>query len=143
MEKKNREFQVYQAAGEIRDSVGEQEQEPPLYSAKKLEGRRAYEYAREGEEVKMRKASITIYSAQVESCGLPEIPRVEVRIVCSKGTYVRSFARDLGERLGSGAHLVALRRVRSGGFRAEDCILLEDLQARLFPVVKTDETNPV
>lgn len=122
--------------------VGEQEQEPPVYSAKKLEGKRAYEYAREGEEVKMRKALITIYSASVESCGLPAVPRVEVRIACSKGTYIRSFARDLGERLGSGGHLVALRRVRSGGFRVEECVTPEQLQTRLFPAVPTVETNP-
>ena len=120
---------------------GEQEQEPPVYSAKKLEGRRAYEYAREGEEVKMRKALITIYSAHVESCGLPERPQVEVRIACSKGTYIRSFARDLGERLGSGAHLTALRRVRSGGFRVESCISMEELERKLFPKSVSDETN--
>ena len=122
--------------------VGEQEQEPPVYSAKKLDGKRAYEYAREGEEVKMRKALVTIYSASVESCGLPGVPRVEVRIACSKGTYIRSFARDLGERLQSGGHLVALRRVRSGGYRAEDCITLEALQERLSLAGTTVETNP-
>lgn len=121
---------------------GEQEQEPPRYSAKKLEGRRAYEYAREGEEVQMRKALITIYSAHVESCSLPESPRITVRIACSKGTYIRSFARDLGERLGSGAHLTALRRTRSGGYRAEACITLDDLQHRLFPKIGERETNP-
>ncbi len=122
--------------------VGEQEQEPPVYSAKKLEGKRAYEYAREGEEVKMRTTRITIYAASVEGCGLPDVPRVTVRIACSKGTYIRSFARDLGERLGSGGHLVALRRVRSGGFRAEECVTPEQLQSRLFPDTPTVETNP-
>lgn len=126
----------------LRGFVGEQEQEPPVYSAKKLEGKRAYEYAREGEEVKMRKAVITIYSATVEECELPDAPRVTVRIACSKGTYIRSFARDLGERLGSGGHLVALRRVRSGGYRVEDCVTLDALQAKLSPAVPTDETNP-
>lgn len=126
----------------VQGFVGEQEQEPPVYSAKKLEGRRAYEYARDGEEVKMRTALITIYSASVESCGLPETPRVEVRIACSKGTYIRSFARDFGERLGSGGHLVALRRVRSGGYRAEDCVTLEALQEKLLPEMTAVETNP-
>lgn len=126
----------------LRGFVGEQEQEPPVYSAKKLEGKRAYEYAREGEEVCMRKTSITIYSTQVESCGLPEVPRVEVRIACSKGTYIRSFARDFGRRLGSGGHLVALRRVRSGGFRAEECVSLEALQRKLLPDASPVETNP-
>lgn len=126
----------------LRGFVGEQEQEPPVYSAKKLEGKRAYEYAREGEEVKMRKAVITIYSATVEQCELPDAPRVTVRIACSKGTYIRSFARDLGERLGSGGHLVALRRVRSGGYSEEDCVTLDALQAKLSPAVPTDETNP-
>ncbi len=122
--------------------VGEQEQEPPVYSAKKLEGKRAYEYAREGEEVRMRTALVTIYSAHVESCELPEAPRVTVRIACSKGTYIRSFARDLGERLQSGGHLVALRRVRSGGYRAGDCVTLEALQAELWQGKPTVETNP-
>lgn len=122
--------------------VGEQEQEPPVYSAKKLEGKRAYEYAREGEEVRMRAALITIYSAHVESCELPEAPRVTVRIACSKGTYIRSFARDLGERLQSGGHLVALQRVRSGGYRVEDCVTLEALQSELWPGEPTVETNP-
>lgn len=123
--------------------VGEQEQEPPLYSAKKLEGRRAYEYAREGEEVRMRKASVTIYSACLEACGLPETPRAEVRIVCSKGTYIRSFARDFGRRLGSGAHLTALRRVRSGGFRVEECVDLATLQDRLLRPVSDGGTKEV
>lgn len=126
----------------VQGFVGEQEQEPPVYSAKKLEGRRAYEYARDGEEVRMRSMRITIYSASVESCGLPEVPRVEVRIACSKGTYIRSFARDLGERLGSGGHLVALRRVRSGGYRAEDCVSLDALQKKLLPEMPAVETNP-
>lgn len=117
----------------LRSFVGEQEQEPPVYSAKRLDGKRAYEYAREGEEIVMRKAIVTIYSASLEACGFPDAAQVDVRIVCSKGTYIRSFARDLGERLSSGGHLVALRRVRSGGYRAEDCLSLEEIQQKLSP----------
>lgn len=126
----------------LRGFVGEQEQEPPVYSAKKLEGRRAYEYAREGEEVRMRKALITIYEAQLEACGLPDEPKVEVRITCSKGTYIRSFARDLGRRLASGAHLVGLRRLRSGGFTVEQCLDLRFLETKLTPSQNSPETNP-
>lgn len=122
--------------------TGEQEQEPPVYSAKKLEGRRAYEYAREGEEVNMRRAVINIYSTRLETCDLPASPRLTVRIACSKGTYIRSFARDLGLRLESGAHLTALRRTRSGGFRVENCLSLETLQTKLSPPAPTAETNP-
>lgn len=126
----------------LQSFLGEQDQEPPIYSAKKLDGRRAYEYAREGEEVKMRTARVTIYDARLEACTLPASPRATVRITCSKGTYIRSLARDLGERLQSGGHLVALRRVRSGGYPAENCITLEALQAKLLPEMSTDETNP-
>ncbi|MDE6500438.1 MAG: tRNA pseudouridine(55) synthase, partial [Rikenella sp.] len=126
----------------LRGFVGEQEQEPPVYSAKKLEGRRAYEYAREGEEVRMRKALITIYEAQLDACGLPDEPKVEVRITCSKGTYIRSFARDLGRRLASGAHLVGLRRLRSGGFTVEQCLDLRFLETKLTPSQNSPETNP-
>lgn len=125
----------------LRGFVGEQEQEPPVYSAKKLEGRRAYEYAREGEEVRMRKALVTIYAVSLEACGLPTEPRAEVRIVCSKGTYIRSFARDLGRRLESGAHLAALRRLRSGGYRAEECLDIAALQERLLGAAPTAEAE--
>lgn len=121
--------------------VGEQEQEPPVFSAKKLEGRRAYEYAREGETVQLRHARITIYSARLETCALPTAPRISVRLACSKGTYIRSFARDLGRRLSSGAHLAGLRRTRSGGFRVEHCLSMETLQAKLSPPTPTVETN--
>ncbi len=124
----------------LRGFVGEQEQEPPVYSAKKLEGRRAYEYAREGEEVRMRTARVTIYEAWLEGCRLPTAPEVEVRIACSKGTYIRSFARDLGRRLESGAHLTALRRLRSGGYRAEACLSLEELEAKLSATLAPVET---
>lgn len=113
--------------------VGEQEQEPPVYSAKKLDGKRAYEYAREGETVQMRKAFITIYEAELLRSELPDSPQIDVRLVCSKGTYVRSFARDLGQALKSGGHLTALRRTRSGEYRAENCVTLEDLQRKLLP----------
>lgn len=96
--------------------VGEQLQTPPLYSAKKVEGVRAYEFAREGETVALRQSQITIYEMELLQCALPDI---RVRVCCSKGTYIRSLARDLGEALGSGAHLTALQRTRSGGFRIE------------------------
>lgn len=106
----------------LRSLTGERLQEPPLYSAKKIEGTRAYEFARAGEEVTLRKALITIYEMQLLECALP---RIRIRVRCSKGTYIRSLAREIGEALRSGAHLTSLRRTRSGGFTLETAHQLE------------------
>lgn len=102
--------------------TGERLQAPPLYSAKKVEGVRAYELARAGEQVELRKAPIHIYEIELLRLALPE---ARIRVRCSKGTYIRSLAAEIGEELRSGAHLTALRRTRSGGFRAENACDLE------------------
>ncbi|MEG1842321.1 MAG: tRNA pseudouridine(55) synthase TruB [Alistipes sp.] len=93
--------------------TGERLQMPPLYSAKKIEGTRAYEYARAGEEVVLHKALINIYEMELLEY---EMPRIRVRIRCSRGTYIRSLGCEIGEALQSGAHLTSLCRTRSGGF---------------------------
>lgn len=100
--------------------IGEQEQVPPQFSAIRIAGRRAFSYARQGEDVKITPRTITISEFEITRCELPE---VDFRIVCSKGTYIRSIARDFGLTLESGAHLVALRRTRVGDFRVEDAIV--------------------
>lgn len=105
--------------------VGDILQVPPVYSAKQIEGKRAYEYAREGLEVEMRKAAVTIYDARLLKYGLPDI---EVGIECSKGTYIRSFARDLGEKLGSGGHLTSLVRTRSGEYDVDGCYKMDEIE---------------
>ena len=114
--------------GALDARTGERLQEPPLYSAKKIEGTRAYELARAGEEVALRKARITIYEMELLECALP---RIRVRVRCSKGTYIRSLAREIGEALGSGAHLTALRRTRSGGFTLDKAHRLEDFLEKI------------
>lgn len=114
----------------LREMEGEQLQVPPLYSAKKIEGQRAYEYAREGEEVKLRHALINIYEMRLERI---ELPDVTLRIRCSKGTYIRSIARDLGEKLACGGHLIALRRTRSGAFTEADLYTVEEVERALLP----------
>lgn len=103
---------VEQALAEL---CGERMQLPPVYSAKKIDGRRAYEYAREGAaaETKMRQALINIYEMELLEY---DMPRIKVRVRCSKGTYIRSIAMELGEKLESGAYLSSLCRTRSGGF---------------------------
>lgn len=105
---------VEQALAEL---CGERLQTPPVYSAKKIEGRRAYEYAREGAltetEPKMRQALINIYEMELLEY---DMPRIKIRVRCSKGTYIRSIAMELGEKLESGAYLRSLCRTRSGGF---------------------------
>ncbi len=111
---------------------GERLQTPPVYSAKKIEGQRAYEYAREGTEVTMRQALINIYSMELLSC---ELPVITVRVTCSKGTYIRSLAREIGEALGSGAYLSALRRTKSGGFTVENSYKMDDV-IKILSVVK-------
>ncbi len=103
--------------------TGEILQTPPLFSAKKIAGTRAYELARAGEEVELRRVPITIYDLELTDC---ELPRIAIRVRCSKGTYIRALARDIGEALDSGAHLTSLCRTRSGGFTLEKAYELED-----------------
>lgn len=102
--------------------TGEIEQIPPEFSACKVDGKRAYEMARKGQEVKLRAKKLVIDEIELLSFAQNEIT---IRVVCSKGTYIRALARDIGAALGSGAHLTALRRTRVGDFRAEDCLSIE------------------
>ncbi|MDC0257815.1 tRNA pseudouridine(55) synthase TruB [Crocinitomicaceae bacterium] len=97
--------------------VGEQDQMPPIFSAKQVDGKRAYDLARAGKEVKLKTNRITITDFQIDSSRFPE---VDFEISCSKGTYIRSIAHDFGNALNSGGTLIALRRTRSGEQKIED-----------------------
>lgn len=108
--------------------TGERLQAPPIYSAKKVEGVRAYEFARAGEEVELRKALINIYAIELEEYAMP---RVRIRVECSKGTYIRSLAQEIGEALESGAYLTSLRRTKSGDFAVENAVQLEDFLKKI------------
>lgn len=105
--------------------VGEIEQVPPPYSAVKVKGKKAYDLAREGEEVDLEPRLIQVYSLEVIEWAPPE---VVIDVYCSSGTYVRSLANDLGKELGCGAHLIGLRRTKSGRFTLRDAIPLRKLQ---------------
>ena len=112
----------------LRSLSGEREQLPPLYSAKKVQGVRANEFARAGEEIELKKARITIYEMELMEF---DMPRIKIRVRCSKGTYIRSLAFEIGEALQSGAYLSSLRRTRSGGYRVEDGHTLDDFMEKL------------
>lgn len=105
--------------------VGEMEQVPPPYSAIKVKGRKAYEMARQGEEVDLEPRIINVYSLEVLEWAPPE---AVIDVYCSSGTYVRSLANDLGKALGTGAHLIGLRRTKSGRFTLRDAVPLRRLQ---------------
>jgi tRNA pseudouridine55 synthase len=105
--------------------IGEQDQIPPVFSAKLIDGTRAYEMARAGEEVVMKPARITIYDLEIMEF---ELPKLVLRVKCSKGTYIRSLARDVGEALQSGGHLTDLIRTRIGEYRIDNCIKPEAFQ---------------
>jgi len=105
--------------------VGEIEQTPPPYSAVKVQGRKAYEMAREGEEVELAPRKITVHHLEVLEWAPPE---AVIDVHCSSGTYVRSLANDLGVMLGCGAYLVGLRRTKSGRFSLRDSVPLRKLQ---------------
>jgi len=109
----------------LQNYIGEIEQVPPPYSAVKVKGRKAYEMARKGEEVKLEPRTINVFSLEVLEWMPPE---VVIDVYCSSGTYVRSLANDLGEELGCGAHLIGLRRTKSGRFTLRDAIPLRRLQ---------------
>lgn len=106
---------------------GEQWQVPPMFSAVKVEGKRAYELARKGEEVELKPKLLVIDEIEILSFDEQRM-QLTLRIVCSKGTYIRALARDIGQRLNSGAHLIALRRTRVGNIRIEDCMGFEDFE---------------
>ena len=108
--------------------TGERLQTPPVYSAKKIDGTRAYELARAGEEVAVRQALINIYEMEIVEY---DLPRVRIRVRCSKGTYIRSLAHEIGQALRSGAHLTSLRRTRSGGFTLEKSYELDEFLENL------------
>lgn len=105
--------------------LGEQMQTPPVHSAKFINGKRAYEYARKGLTAEMTPAKVFFRELNLLSF---DIPYVRVRILCSKGTYVRSFARDLGLALGSGAYLAALNRTSIGPYKLEEAYSIENFE---------------
>ena len=102
--------------------IGRIEQIPPVFSACKVDGKRAYDLARKGEDVELKAKTLIIDEIELLECNLPEI---KIRVVCSKGTYIRALARDIGEALNSGAHLTGLIRTRVGDVRLEDCLSVE------------------
>ena len=119
----------------LQEFVGAIEQVPPAFSAAKVTGRRAYDLAREGQEVDLQPRTVHIYGIELVRHAYPHL---EIEVRCSKGTYIRSLARDLGERLGCGALIESLRRTRIGPFQVEDALQLDlpgdAVRARLLPI---------
>jgi len=108
--------------------VGTIDQYPPVFSALKKDGKRLYEFAREGIEVEIPARKVNIHSFELTQ---KAIPKVDFKVICSKGTYIRSLANDYGKALNSGAHLSALRRTRIGEFNIEHAISIEDFEKQI------------
>lgn len=120
---------IYETAKKF---TGEIEQMPPVFSAKKVDGKRAYDLARKGKEVKLEPKKITIREFEITGIERVEkLIKVQFRVVCSKGTYIRSLANDFGKTLISGAHLEKLCRTRSGNFSLEKALKIEDFEKKL------------
>lgn len=120
----------------IASFIGEQQQLPPIFSAKKINGNRAYELARKGEEVILKPNLITIHEFEVLKI---DMPNINVRIKCSKGTYIRSIAYDVGKALNNGGYLLNLRRTKIGEYSVENAQSIEEIQNRIF----NSEFNPI
>lgn len=120
------------------DFTGKIMQVPPVFSAVKVDGKRAYNLARKGKEVELKAKPLEIKEMELMDFSLPEIT---LRIVCSKGTYIRALARDLGAALGSGAHLIALRRTRVGEISADKCLRIDEAIEKIntTPLTYPDE----
>ena len=108
---------------------GESLQVPPVFSAKRIQGKRAYEFARKGEEPAMRPQLIHISSLEILDFQIPEL---SLKITCSKGTYIRALARDIGEALDSGAYLASLRRTKIGPFSIKEALILKKFEELLI-----------
>ena len=120
--------------------LGEQWQIPPIFSAVKIDGKRAYKLARKGEEVDLQAKLLTIDSIDVLEFNEAHM-QLKIRVVCSKGTYIRALARDIGKALNSGAHLIELRRTRVGDIRVEDCLTIQDFEKMLEKIDDTIDNN--
>ena len=105
--------------------LGRIEQVPPAFSACKVDGHRAYDLARKGKDIQLKAKVLVIDEIELQNFD-PETMQMTIRVVCSKGTYIRALARDIGQALQSGAHLIALRRTRVGDIRVEKCMKMED-----------------
>jgi tRNA pseudouridine55 synthase len=132
---------IEKAATGLRGSL---EQMPPRYSAKKVNGQKAYAVARKGGEIMLNSASIEIKKLEIQAVQHRVIDQnnvvdVEVEIDCTKGTYIRSIARDLGETLGVGGHLIALRRTMNGPFPIANCVQLPALIQTIESLAMTDK----
>jgi tRNA pseudouridine55 synthase len=122
----------------IKGFIGEIDQVPPIFSAIKVNGKRAFDYARKGKELELNSRKITIYAITIEKF---EIPELILRIQCGKGTYIRSLARDLGEALGSGAYLTGLVRTRIGEHQLEKSWSLENFEKNLIEAKLIENTS--
>lgn len=109
---------------------GPQMQVPPVFSAVKIDGKRAYKFARKGDEVELKAKPVEISEIELTAFD-PETCKIRVKVVCSKGTYIRALARDIGEALDSGAHLTALRRTRIGDHGIDEALSLEELTEKI------------
>lgn len=118
----------------IQKFIGEIDQVPPIFSAVKVKGRRAFDYARNGEDVKLRAKRIRIRKIEIVEFNLPEI---KLKITCGKGTYIRALARDIGEELNCGAYLTALQRTKIGNYDIKDAFSVDFFLENL----NLDETN--
>lgn len=105
----------------LKQFLGEIHQVPPVFSACKVDGKRAYDLARKGEEVELKPKLLVIDEIELLECDLAKM-EIKIRVVCSKGTYIRALARDIGEALHSGAHLTGLVRTRVGEVKLENCL---------------------
>lgn len=115
--------------------IGRIEQIPPAFSAVKVDGKRAYDLARKGKEVELKPKTLII--DEIEILGFNDNDKqLTLRIVCSKGTYIRALARDIGTALNSGAHLISLRRTRIGKYNVEDCLSIEQFEESINTLKK-------
>jgi tRNA pseudouridine55 synthase len=123
--------------------MGEIDQVPPMHSALKKDGKALYEYARDGETVEREARRVTIHEIELIDMQLGgDTPQLRLRVVCSKGTYIRTLGEDIGEALGCGGHLIALRRVATGPFGVADAITLDALEA-MSELERLDALLPV
>ena len=112
----------------LKSFLGDSDQIPPVFSAKFIDGKRAYEYARKGDMIEMKPCRINISEIELLRYDLPEIT---IRIRCSKGTYIRSLVRDIGERLNSGATMISLQRTAIGSYQVNNALSIEEFENKL------------